>query len=113
MSIDAERELNIRLNKNNGQWNWDKLANEFDMSELIDWGFDAKDLDVSHEYLDSVSDISLLNEDEPLGFNFIIKCKDAEELESVRKMFGASSKKISYEEALKILCECEIECCDN
>jgi hypothetical protein len=39
-----ERELNIRLNKNSGEWNWDELANHFDVSELIDWGFNDKDL---------------------------------------------------------------------
>lgn len=39
-----ERELNIRLNKNVGQWDWDKLANEFDLPELTDWGFSEKEL---------------------------------------------------------------------
>tara|TARA_R100000458_G_scaffold40557_2_gene38157 strand:- start:9373 stop:9954 length:582 start_codon:yes stop_codon:yes gene_type:complete len=39
-----ERELNIRLNKNNGQWDFDLLANHFDIEELVDWGFDEKSL---------------------------------------------------------------------
>lgn len=39
LDIKQERELNIRLNKNTGQWDWDMLANYFDVDELTDWGF--------------------------------------------------------------------------
>lgn len=41
---DKERELNIRLNKNTGGWDWDSLANYFDVEELTDWGFTDKEL---------------------------------------------------------------------
>ena len=44
LTPDKERELNVRLNKNTGEWDWDELANHFDVSELIDWGFNDKDL---------------------------------------------------------------------
>ena len=44
LTPDKERELNVRLNKNTGEWDWDELANHFDVSELIDWGFDDKDM---------------------------------------------------------------------
>jgi DNA modification methylase len=39
-----EQELNIRLNKNLGQWDFDALAN-FDEEMLKDVGFDSKELD--------------------------------------------------------------------
>lgn len=39
-----ERELNVRLNKNLGEWDWDKLTG-FDKELLIDWGFDKDELD--------------------------------------------------------------------
>jgi len=32
-------ELNIRLNKNTGQWDFDVLANEFELDDLLEWGF--------------------------------------------------------------------------
>jgi DNA modification methylase len=32
-------ELSIRLRRNTGTWDWDKLANEFNMDDLVDWGF--------------------------------------------------------------------------
>ena len=41
---DDEKELNIRLNKNQGQWDWDKLANHFDISHLTDCGFTENEL---------------------------------------------------------------------
>lgn len=34
-------ELNIRLNKNTGNFDFDILANEFEMPDLLEWGFDG------------------------------------------------------------------------
>ena len=40
-------ELGIRLNKNiAGEFNFDTLANEFEIDELIEWGFEEKELDL-------------------------------------------------------------------
>lgn len=49
LSLDQEKELNIRLNKNTGEWDWDELANHFEVKDLIDWGFDEKTF---NDYLD-------------------------------------------------------------
>jgi hypothetical protein len=34
----------IRSNKNTGEWDFDVLANNFDMNSLLDWGFTNSDL---------------------------------------------------------------------
>ena len=47
LSKEEERELNIRLNKNTGDFDMDILANEFDIDELTDWGFKHIDLDIN------------------------------------------------------------------
>ena len=47
LSKEEERELNIRLNKNTGDFDLDILANEFDIDELTDWGFKHIDLDIN------------------------------------------------------------------
>lgn len=39
-------ELLIRHNKNLGEWEWDTLANDFDVVDLFEWGFTAEDLHV-------------------------------------------------------------------
>ena len=49
LTYDKERELNIRLNANTGEWDTDVLANMFDIDELQDWGFDDINLDLLKE----------------------------------------------------------------
>ena len=49
LTYEKERELNIRLNKNTGEWDMDILANNFDMEELIDFGFNDEDLKIFNE----------------------------------------------------------------
>jgi len=44
LTPEKERELNIRLNKNVGEWDWDSLANYFEPGELTEWGFTDGDL---------------------------------------------------------------------
>lgn len=45
---EKEREkLTVYLHKGAaGEWDFDALANEFELDELLDWGFDKKDLDL-------------------------------------------------------------------
>lgn len=42
--IEREKELNLRLNKNLGEWDWELLAN-FDQTFLTDIGFSSEELD--------------------------------------------------------------------
>ena len=46
LSIDEARELNVRLNKNVADWDFDILANNFELDDLLEWGFDKKELDI-------------------------------------------------------------------
>lgn len=47
------KELNIRLNKNiAGEWNFDLLANEFKVKDLLDWGFENYELGISNVNID-------------------------------------------------------------
>ena len=46
---DKERELNVRLNKNTGGWDYDLLNTSFEIDELLDWGFDDKELKIELE----------------------------------------------------------------
>ena len=49
---EQERELNIRLNKNTGDFDIDILANEFDIDQLVDWGFKHIDLGLNIDKID-------------------------------------------------------------
>ena len=44
LNPEKERELNIRLNKNSGQWDEQALQENFNTEELIEWGFDNSEL---------------------------------------------------------------------
>lgn len=59
-SLKKEKELNLRLNRNTGHWDWDKLRSLFDIDLLEDVGFDDNDL--TH-----IFDDALETEDD--GFN--------------------------------------------
>src|SRR3989344_1551584 len=43
-NLAKEKELNLRLNKNVGDWDWAKLAEDFDLTELMTVGFNDDDL---------------------------------------------------------------------
>ena len=46
LPIEEEKELNIRLNRNHGEFDFDILANLFDAGDLLDWGMTARELDL-------------------------------------------------------------------
>lgn len=51
LTSEEASELAIRLNRNQGEWDFDRLANEFDVKELIDWGFEPNDFGIEHPAL--------------------------------------------------------------
>jgi DNA modification methylase len=55
LNEEDERELNIRLNANTGGWDWDSLANEWDVEKLDDWGLDLP-IDLSVKELEAEED---------------------------------------------------------
>ena len=44
LTLEKEKELNVRLNQNTGEWDFDVLADLFDIDELNEWGFTDEDL---------------------------------------------------------------------
>lgn len=51
---EEERELNVRLNKNTGEFDFDLLANNFDVDELVDWGFKHIELGLNLDKIEEV-----------------------------------------------------------
>lgn len=50
-----EEAVIIRMNKNvAGQWDFEKLSNEFQFDDLIEWGFDEDELGITTEVLDEI-----------------------------------------------------------
>ena len=98
LTYEEERELNVRLNKNTGGWDFDILADLFDVDELIKWGFDKGDLDLFEE-----PDLDELTEEEknkPLEIKIKLKEindfeKCIEDIDEIIKKYKGSSYSVS------------------
>jgi len=63
LSLEKEKELNVKLNKISGDWDWDKLEELFDKDELIDFGFDTEELsNIWKDKLDTNEDFDIEEE---------------------------------------------------
>ena len=73
ISKEEERELNIRLNKSGGDWDFDLLSN-FEIEELKDWGFKEIELGLN---------IDKIEEKKPDGWIVSIKTDNVLEAEKI------------------------------
>lgn len=89
--IEQEKELNLRLNKNLGEWNWDLLAN-FEEGFLADIGFSSEELDEIFEIDETPEQFDLAKELKKLNIEKIeIQKDDVYQLGPHRLMCGDST----------------------
>lgn len=104
-----ERELNVRLNKNVGEWDYDTLANNFEEGELIQWGFTNEELSFFEEDLitdgligdDEIPDIE--DEEPPIQIgdvyqlgNHRLMCGDSTNPKHVAKLMNGNKADIIF-----------------
>ena len=89
LSKEEERELNVRLNKNTGDFDMDILANEFDIDELVDWGFKHIDLDIN---IDKITEGNTEDDHIPEVKESRVKLGDVWQLGKHRLVCGDSTK---------------------
>ena len=97
LSKEEERELNIRLNKNTGDFDMDILANEFDIEELTDWGFKHIDLDIN---IDKITEGNTEDDHIPEVKESRVKLGDVWQLGNHRLMCGDSTKESDVEKLM-------------
>lgn len=73
LTKEQEKELNIRLNQNGGEWDFDLLSN-FEIEELKDWGFKEIELGLNIDKIEEKKDDSYI---------VSVKTKDALEAEKI------------------------------
>tara|TARA_R100000951_G_C2646126_1_gene182640 strand:- start:1525 stop:2115 length:591 start_codon:yes stop_codon:yes gene_type:complete len=78
LSKEKEKELNVRLNKNTGDFDIDILANEFDIDELVDWGFKHIDLGLNIDKLDDTFELDDSDKSPFQQITFTLADKQAE-----------------------------------
>ena len=49
LSLEKEKELNVRLNKNTGQFDKEALSNFFEQADLVEWGFEEWEFGINEE----------------------------------------------------------------
>ena len=89
LSKEDEKELNIRLNKNTGEFDLDVLANNFDIDELKDWGF--KDIELGFN-IDKIVEGDIEDDHIPEVKESRVKLGDVWQLGKHRIMCGDSTK---------------------
>jgi len=89
--INKEKELNLRLNKNLGDWDWDLLA-KFDETFLKDIGFSSEELDEIFDIEGLPEEFNLEKELKRLDINKVsFKKGDIYKLGNHRLMCGDST----------------------
>jgi len=82
-------ELSIRLNKNTGDWDFDALANEFELPDLIEWGFEPFELDVK-----GAEEQEKLTPDEiPEQYMILIECESEQTQAELLERFSVEGLK--------------------
>jgi len=75
LSDEDEKELNIRLNANTGEWNWDMLNTDWEASDLAEWGLEVPEFDTDQDFSEKNKEINI----DEMDAEMIIKLKYSEE----------------------------------
>ena len=106
--IEKEKELNIRLNKNTGEFDWDILKT-FDETFLSDIGFSSEELDEIFKIEDNPEEFDLSKELEKLNIKEIkIKKGDIYDLNGSKLMCGDST---TFEDMEKLMDGAKADMC--
>jgi len=102
LTPEQEKEFIIKDNSNFGDWDWDVLANEWDMKEIEDWGLDGFPFeDVLEAEEDDYTEPDDLNVDVVLGDLIEIGehrllCGDSTDSDQVAKLMNGKKADISF-----------------
>lgn len=78
LTEEQQREFLIKDNVSGGEWDFEMLANEWDVEQLEDWGLDVPSFEVDNE-----KEQKDLSDDLKETFEVIISCKDETHQEQV------------------------------
>jgi DNA modification methylase len=105
--IKEEQELNVRLNKNTGEFDWDMLANHFDQADLIEWGFEHHEFGVietlepektegDDDVPESAPPITVLGDIYELGGVHRVMCGDSLSSDSVERLMDGQKAVLAH-----------------
>lgn len=90
LTFKQEQELNTRLNRNTGEWDFDKLANLFETDDLLDWGFEKWELDYDPKEEKEESEGGTSSKDESSEeLAVVVLCADSDEQQAVMQRIAS------------------------
>jgi ParB-like chromosome segregation protein Spo0J len=95
---EQKDEFIIKDNVSFGDWEYDDLANEWGSELLNSWGLDLWETD-EIEDIDDIEEITEFNE----NVNFIIKCKDTDQLEELQAKLKVTGQKMDFSNFIQLL----------
>lgn len=105
--IAKERELNLRLNRNTGDWDWELLAN-IDKEILVDVGFSSHEIDkvfdLIEDELGSKKELATIDENTAITKkgdiyvmgNHLLLCGDATDTNAVKLLMGDDRARLIF-----------------
>ena len=113
ISEERQKELMIRDNRENGEWDWDLLANEWNLEDLVSFGFDEAEL-LRDMGLDKIEDIEVdenrlfvLTVEAPeapkLKERMAFYCENIEDYNRVKDYFEKSKSELDVNKLLEII----------
>ena len=84
LTLDQEKELNVRLNKSGGDFDMEMLEEHFDTDDLVSFGFDAVDFDDDVDLLEAEEEFPDLGDgaDSPIKtMSFTLSVEQSEVIE--------------------------------
>jgi ParB/RepB/Spo0J family partition protein len=109
LNLDEEKELNVRLNKNQGDWDFTALKDNFSEDSLIDWGFAEKELSQQWSEIEDISNTAegISNEVNEKKYpivpkynerysTFMIFCNNELDVHWMKNFLGLTKSRIDY-----------------
>ena len=84
LTLEQEKELNIRLNKNSGEFDFDKLEEFFEADALVDWGFEEVDFDKDWDDLDYIEEADEVELEKDSVIKILVEKEYADSEDEVR-----------------------------
>ena len=97
LSVEDEKELNIRLNANTGEWDFDILANQFNDFELVEWGLEIPQVNLDEDE----KEVEIEDEVVKVSTDIIISCNQDDlidiinDIENIKKKYKNFKLKIN------------------
>jgi ParB-like chromosome segregation protein Spo0J len=103
LTEEQKKEFIVKDNLGYGDWDFDALANEYDIDVLVDWGFEENQLDIGLDYSDKNKELNIEQfENGKYHFKLEYSIQDYELLQNKLKQSGETAEQIFYNALIQL-----------